>query len=135
MWAISVQQPFAWAIIHGGKNIENRIWQPKGIKPGDKLAIVASKTWYPVYKDGREVRWKRIASDLKLSGVAIMPSGADFLLGGLIGTVTFQGVARDKHLENVWAMEDQYHFLLGDPQPLPFRPIRGQLGLYQIDLT
>ena len=132
MWAISVQQPFAWAIVHGGKNIENRTWLPKQLKIGDRLAIIASKSWYPVYEYGREVRWQKIDSDFRLRGV-VMPKKSDFLLGGLIGTVIFQG-ARDKHLENVWAMNGQYHWLLSDPLPLPFCPVRGQLGIYQIDL-
>lgn len=40
--AISVKQPWAWAIMHGAKTIENRtqMWNYRG-----PLAIAASKTW------------------------------------------------------------------------------------------
>jgi len=29
MIALSIQQPWAWAIIHGGKDVENRTWPTK----------------------------------------------------------------------------------------------------------
>ena len=42
MKALTVQQPWAWAIIHGGKNIENRtqLWSYRG-----PLAIHAGTRW------------------------------------------------------------------------------------------
>lgn len=42
MKALTVQQPWAWAIIHGAKNIENRtaLWLYRG-----QLAIHAGKRW------------------------------------------------------------------------------------------
>lgn len=46
MKTITVQQPWAWAIIHGGKNIENRTrigtWAPAA---GSRIAIHAGKRW------------------------------------------------------------------------------------------
>lgn len=55
--ALTVQQPWAWAIIHGGKTIENRtqLWAYRG-----PLAIHAGKTWSerggfsPLVNDARE---------------------------------------------------------------------------------
>jgi hypothetical protein len=40
--ALTVQQPWAWAIVHGGKNIENRtqLWKYRG-----PLAIHAGQRW------------------------------------------------------------------------------------------
>lgn len=42
MKALTVQQPWAWAIIHGGKNVENRtqLWKYRG-----PLAIHAGARW------------------------------------------------------------------------------------------
>lgn len=42
MRALTVQQPWAWAIVHGGKNIENRtqMWKYRG-----PLAIHAGQRW------------------------------------------------------------------------------------------
>jgi len=136
MWAINVQQPHATAIIHCGKFIENRSWLPKRLEIGDRLAIVASKAWYPIYKDGSDVRWKAIKRDLIICGATYIPTGqAEYPLGGLIGTVVYDGYRQDMHLVTKWAIEGQCHWLLSDPQPLPFMPVKGQLGLYQIDLA
>ena len=30
MKALSLRQPFAWAVIHGGKDVENRSWHSGG---------------------------------------------------------------------------------------------------------
>lgn len=44
--ALSVRQPWAWAIIHGGKDIENRSWQAvnHGLNVRGRVAIHASAT-------------------------------------------------------------------------------------------
>lgn len=51
MKALSVRQPYAWAIIHGGKNVENRQWRtpyrgPLLIHAGSRLhAHATSRPW------------------------------------------------------------------------------------------
>lgn len=42
--AITVQRPWAWAIAHSTKRVENRVWKPT-IPVGSYLAIHAGKTW------------------------------------------------------------------------------------------
>lgn len=41
--ALTVQQPFAWAICHAGKNLENRTWSPPASLLGHDIAIHAGK--------------------------------------------------------------------------------------------
>lgn len=43
--ALSVRQPWAWAIIYAGKDIENRSWQAvnRGLKQRGRVAIHAAK--------------------------------------------------------------------------------------------
>lgn len=43
MKVLTVRQPWAWAIFHAGKNVENRTWQPRSIKRGDTIAIHVAK--------------------------------------------------------------------------------------------
>lgn len=131
-WSISIRQPFATAIIHCGKDVENRTWIPKHLKAGDKLAIVASKTWYPTLKNGKQVLWDKIGIYLNSLGATRIPSHDEYLLGGLIGIVSFQGYRKDS--QSLWAIDGQCHWLLSNPQPLPFQPIKGRLGIYQIEL-
>jgi hypothetical protein len=37
--AITLRHPWPWAILAMGKRIENRTWEPKGLRPGDRFAI------------------------------------------------------------------------------------------------
>jgi len=45
MKAITVKQPWAWAIAHGGKPVENRGNNLRCVKPGEVFAIHAGKGW------------------------------------------------------------------------------------------
>jgi hypothetical protein len=50
--AVTVRQPWAWAIARGFKDIENRSWYPR-LDPGDELAIhaaAAAPTWEDVQR-------------------------------------------------------------------------------------
>ena len=48
--------------------------------------------------------------------------------GGIIGRVELVDCVTDEG--SPWAIPGQFHWLLRDPRPLPFRPLRGQLGLF-----
>ncbi|MET7669386.1 hypothetical protein [Micromonospora luteifusca] len=52
--AITVKQPWAWAIAHGGKNIENR---SRDITYRGRLAIHADKAW--AWQGGQELHVKQ----------------------------------------------------------------------------
>jgi hypothetical protein len=44
--ALTLKRPWAWAIIHAGKRVENRTWKPTAdILRGDWFAIHAGKGW------------------------------------------------------------------------------------------
>lgn len=138
MLAISVQQPFAYFIIHCGKDVENRKWIPHGLQVGEELAIIASKSWhvnYNPYKssDLMDVIWDRVAADLESAGInskGVRP--IDFKMGGVIGTVIYRGAVENS--PSVWAEQGQHHWLLSDPKPLPFTHIKGRLGIYEVEI-
>ena len=44
MRALTLHQPWAWAICHAGKRIENRTWRPPKNMIGKRIAIHAGKT-------------------------------------------------------------------------------------------
>jgi len=126
--AISVRQPWAWAIIHGGKDVENRGRRdPWRDAIGKRLWIHAAKT----------VEVADYGTVRRLAG-ATPPDPMP--LGALIGSVLIHDVhhARDcdrlsEGLERCspWAQPDQWHIVLNDPVPLadPI-PCRGALGLF-----
>lgn len=120
-------QPWAWAIIHAGKTVENRTWRTDYRGP---LLIHASK------------RYDRAADDYILSRIdygmhamlrAEMPAPLD--AGGIIGIVSLtacvkKGSARfEDHVER-W-LDGPYGFVLNDPRELTFFPWPGKLGLFE----
>lgn len=119
--ALSVRQPWAWAIIHAGKDIENRSWTNRnaGLRHRGLTAIHASKgmTRYE-YEDAQEF--------MASIGVTCPPA-RDLLRGGIIGTVRVVDV--------VTRSTSQWFFgpkglVLQSPQPCSFVPAVGALGFF-----
>jgi hypothetical protein len=110
---LTVRQPWAWAIIHAGKDVENRGWTPR--RTG-RLLIHAGKG---VDKDA--------FGALAAFGIEVPAEAA---AGGLIiGAVEVTGWARDS--PSRWAVPGQWHWLLADPRPAA-RPLpcRGWLNVF-----
>lgn len=120
--ALSVRQPWAWAIIHGGKDIENRTWQAvnHGLKQRGRIAIHAAKG---MTRDEYEESSGYIA---KLSGTC--PGPADLLRGGIIGSVEVVDVVsrHDSH----WFFGPR-GLVLRNPEPCVFIPSVGALGYFE----
>ena len=119
MKALSIRQPWASLIVAGIKDVENRTWATKLRGP---LAIHAG-----LYKESRG------RGEVYDAMMAILcPELPDPLpRGGIIGTVDLVDVVQDS--ESEWAEDGQYHWLLANPQPLDFVPVRGRLGLFNVE--
>lgn len=125
MKALTVKQPWAWVIIHGGKNVENRSRPTKYRGP---LYIHAGQSWS---KEGFDY--------MREAGIRIT-GGLDS--GMVIGTVD---VIDCHHADDCgdtagfcsdWAMDHHYHWVLANPRPLacPF-PAKGKLGIWNLGVT
>ena len=79
--ALSVRQPWAWAIIYAGKDIENRSWQAvnHGLRQRGRIAIHASK--------GMTREEYEEASAFMLGLDIECPAPCDLLRGGIVGSV------------------------------------------------
>lgn len=121
--ALSLRQPWAWLIIHGPKRIENRRWNTyfRG-----RFLIHASKVH--ARKDH-----ERAASVAAEYGIELPPRGSPaYQCGGIIGSVELVDVL-DRWCSAVpWKFEDQYGFVLADPQPIPFVPCSGRLNFWAV---
>ena len=113
MKALSVRQPFARAIVHGGKDIENRSWATSYRGP---VLIHAGMRWHDVTP----------AMLARRMGVQVP---ADLPRGGIIGRVEIVDCVESS--ESPW-FEAPYGFVLTDPRPLPFRPLAGKLGFFDV---
>ena len=149
MRAITVQQPWSWAIIFGGKNIENRTrigtWRPA---VGQRVAIHAGARWSDRGAASRLVidAYTRVA---RLPfGLRPIATDVEFELGAVIGSA----VVVDAHPENAacdpevckpWGESsytgaggakrvDVVHLVLEHPVPVEPIPCRGALGLWTV---
>ena len=86
--ALSVRQPWAWAIIHGGKDIENRDWRRPnpGLNFRGEVAIHASS--------GMTRREYEDAADAIIDIIGRCPAPHELVRGGIIGMVTVVDVVR-----------------------------------------
>lgn len=118
MKALSIKQPWAWLIIHGGKDIENRTWHTSF---RGRFYVHASKSM--TRRD-----YQFAAEYAAKIGVQVPP--ADQLLrGGIIGSVNL--VDSTSHHTSPWYMGEKA-LVLEDPKPLPFYQVKGQLGFFYV---
>ena len=77
MRALSLRQPFAWLVVHGGKRIENRLWHLPTRMVGVPFLIHAAKGMTKdEYREG-----SLMAAEI---GVAVPPR-EKLLFGGIVG--------------------------------------------------
>lgn len=113
--ALSIQQPWAYAIVHLGKDIENRVWWTK---LREKFFIHASKT---IDQEGYVFLTERNL---------YVPPPNEIERGGIIGTAELTGCV--KKSSSPWFF-GPYGFELSNQKPLKFQYARGQLGFFTLE--
>lgn len=117
---LSVRQPYAWLIINGLKDIENRDWTTRYRGP---LLIHASKQFE---SSAMEEVLSRLDEDERRRFPA---DRSAFPCGGIVGMVDVVDVVTES--QSKW-FEGAYGWRLENARPLPFIPLRGSLGLFHI---
>ena len=121
--ALSIRQPWAWLIIHGGKDIENRTWADRR---HETIAIHASKTCPD--EDYDQARYSVSKFNLELAKQ--IPPREELQFGGIIGTAFMNGCVRISI--SPW-FTGPIGFRLSNPKPVPFIPIVGRMGFFKVD--
>lgn len=124
--AISLIQPWAWCILHAGKNIENRDWLLEGIWPR-RVLIHASKAQNPH-------EYQRVQGVLEALEIPGLPPAEQLGYGGFVGSVLVTGVRpnRDDH-DEVWAARQGYGYTLALPRAFSrIIPYRGKPGFFKV---
>jgi ASCH domain len=128
MKALSVRQPWAWLIVHGLKPLENRNWETHYRGP---LLIHAGKTLTDEDFLDCQALLNRIpdarARLEAIGGITLGELRAQ--CGGIVGRAEL--VACVRHSDSPWFV-GRYGFVLENATPLPFLPLRGQLGLFEV---
>jgi hypothetical protein len=142
MRVLTVRQPWAWAIIHGGKNVENRTQNIAGSYRGP-VAIHAGRGWshqgaFDQRVLGAVCETNHIDAPIVEAQGYLEPDMDEFHPSGVvIGVVDLVDVDRlPEPLCSPWAMDDHHHLVLRNPRALAVPiPAKGRLGLWRPDDT
>jgi hypothetical protein len=116
MKALSIQQPWAWAILHAGKDIENRTW-PTSIR-GSVLIHAGLKIDFPAF-DWIEKRFGiRIPRLLRT--------------GGIVGCVDIVNCVMSSNSK--W-FTGKYGFVLQNPIETSFVHLSGKLKFFETNVS
>lgn len=121
MKALSIRQPWAWLIVNGWKNIENREW-PTHFR--GRFLIHSSKSM---------TRAEYQACRLFMAGFTTLdiPPAEQLERGGIVGEAVLLNCVR-RH-DSEWFC-GPFGFVLGEAKPLPFIPYKGTLGFFNVEL-
>jgi hypothetical protein len=117
MKALSIRQPWAWLIVQGYKDIENRTWRT------DYRGLVLIHAGYIFDQDGYEYVKKE-------RGLAL-PSPEKFKRGGIVGIAEIVDCVTD--LANPW-FTGPYGFVLKNMRLLPFMAMPGKPGIFEAEV-
>lgn len=124
MYALTVRQPWAWAIANG-KDVENRTWRTKhrGLLAIHAAARLDYETAFAavarLHSGDLPPRWWREPG--------VLPTSA------IVAVVDLHDIVRDS--TSRWAMPGQWHWLLRDVRPLAEPvPCVGARGVWEVGL-
>lgn len=123
MKALSIRQPWAWLILHAGKDIENRTWQTK--VRGRMLIHAAKGMTTREFHAAQDFVVKKVGSDLARR----MNRVSDMYSGGIVGSVEIVDCVTSS--SSPWWM-GPVGFVLRDPRPMPLMPYKGRLGFFDV---
>jgi hypothetical protein len=126
MRALSLTQPWAWLVVHAGKNVENRRWNTKF--RGPFLIHAAKAMTHDQYYDA-------VAFVAGLDLDLPVPEPKQLARGGIVGVANLATVIHPLRPTEMadrlpWHMPEQFGFVLDASRPLPFLPCKGALGFW-----
>jgi hypothetical protein len=154
--ALSLRQPWAWAVVHGGKDIENRVWSTKF--RGEFLIHAAAWPSGDIERlaERLSVRLKECEAQTcdmlntargygapppvpvtlrqvleRRGGFVAMAEIVD-VIPPCIKRMDSIGLFGPAPCEHRWHMPEQYGFRLANVRPVPFTPWKGALGFFGV---
>jgi hypothetical protein len=119
MKVLSFRPPWAWAILHLGKNIENRTWRTR--YRGPILLHAGNAISVDDYENvGRPAKRLRVP----------MPSIKELLRGGIVGEASLVDIV-EKHPSRFFV--GSFGWVLENAKAVRFREAKGKLGLFELN--
>lgn len=132
MKALSLRQPWAWLVVHGGKAVENRLWNTRF--RGEFLIHAAKGMTVHEYVGAIEFAEQRGHPIAKhVPPFTTLARGGIIGIARLVDTIEPDGLLRCTERSDTiaaWHMHEQHGFLLEDVRPTPFIPCQGMLNFF-----
>lgn len=130
MKALSIRQPWAWAILHAGKDVENRDWQERN--PGRRF-----RGRFLIHASGGMTRaeyedFLSFAHHVSLARplpLLALPSFQSLLRGGIVGSATIDDLVTES--DSPWFC-GPVALRLSNVMATPFVPCKGALGFFDV---
>src|SRR4051812_3391236 len=118
MKSLSIMQPWAWLIVNGHKDIENRTWKETnyGLKFRGKVLIHAG-----LKVDGGKREYPDFQEEILHRNKIQMPDFKDLQLGGIVGMAEIVDCVTEH--ASPWFF-GKYGFVIGKVRTLPFMPYK-----------
>ena len=136
---LSVKNPYAYLIIQGGKDVENRTWTTdyRGRLyihvSGDNLPFLTEEPNLMEYYSKCDID-KGDTVESFMNAVIDKPDKWLLKSQSIIGYVDLVDIIQNS--SSPWSIEGQYHWILKNPTLLknPIRQVKGRLGLWNYNL-
>lgn len=126
MKALTLRQPWPYAVCYLGKDIENRTWEPS-LEVGDYLAIHGGKKPTGGWALEEAILDQQYICDL--ADISGFPE--NWALEGIVAVAKFGGL--DVGTSSVWTVKGQHHWKLEDVKVLSTPvPCKGAQGLWTV---
>jgi hypothetical protein len=127
--ALSVRQPFAWAIFHAGMIVENRDWLTRfrGRVLIHATATVRQEDYIAFQQACRKPEHWLCQTIMSAGG---LPRKEDLLRGGIVGEVEIADCVTEH--PSPW-FAGPYGFVFRNARVMPFEPLPGSLRFFDVD--
>lgn len=132
--ALSIRQPWAWMILHAGKDVENRSWVTH--HRGPVLIHAAKGCTGAEYRNAiwthGNLTTRSIYPTSPEGAIVTVPELPDLPRGGIVGVAEIMDCVKES--ESPW-FYGPCGFVLRNVRPVPFAPCKGALGFFRPQLT
>jgi hypothetical protein len=129
---LTVKQPWAWAIAHAGKNVENRTWMPRSFV-GCDLAIHAGAGWDRWANDDPRILTAAYPNAWDTGVPRLQSKDERFVRGAVIAVAVLDSICKCDGSCSPWAVYGQFHWRLVEVRTLATPvPARGALGVWPL---
>jgi hypothetical protein len=112
---LSIRQPYAWLVVTGIKDIENR---SRRVNYRGPILIHASRSMYHLNEESAE----------KIQASYGIRIPREYDIGGVVGMAEIVDCVRTH--PSVWKDDDSWGWVLTNARPLPFRECKGAVGFF-----